>query len=245
MLFFISRLMLISAFFICATANAAYLELSSWSSNGDGVWDVSPDNFSVTQRINNGSPSVYFNNTSSQGQQFSGQMSVQARDDDDFIGFVLGYNAGDFTNDNADYLLIDWKQARQNNAVAGLSIWHVTGALTTTVAWEHVATPYFQELQRADTLGSVGWRDFQTYTFDILFTANAVQVFINDILQLSVSGSFSDGSFGLYSFSQQNVNFSNLEQEALPSAAVPEPSTLILFSLGLVMIAIRRKKWTF
>ncbi len=61
-----------------------------------------------------------YNEMDSQGQTLSGTIEVQATSDDDFIGFVPGYNSGDDTNASADYLLIDWKQTTQSTGgVAG------------------------------------------------------------------------------------------------------------------------------
>lgn len=98
---------------LASAAQAASINLSNWVAEGDGNWQIQDGNDSVLQTIN-GQPTVFFNNQNSQGQALSGNITVTSAADDDYIGFVLGYNAGDLNNTNADYLLIDWKQADQS-----------------------------------------------------------------------------------------------------------------------------------
>ncbi|MEC9102491.1 MAG: hypothetical protein VX878_01640, partial [Pseudomonadota bacterium] len=92
---------------------AAPVDRSTWTANGNGSWNLAGDNNSVKQTLNN-SPTVFINQKDSQGLALSGTIKVETTSDDDFIGFVLGYNNGDLTNGSADYLLIDWKQGNQS-----------------------------------------------------------------------------------------------------------------------------------
>jgi len=94
---------------------AAPVDLSSWSvEGGGGRWVVASDNNSVFQTRNTSSPTIFFDNSAaSQGNDLRGTIEVETTSDDDFIGFVLGYNAGDLDNASANYLLVDWKQADQ------------------------------------------------------------------------------------------------------------------------------------
>ena len=232
------------------SANAALVDLSTWTSEGKGTWDFSADNNSVVQTINS-YPTVFFNGEDSQNQQLSADITVNTSGDDDFIGFVLGYNTGDLNNDAADYLLIDWRQAEQNTAEAGLAISRVTGAFTAPSAsseivnsdfWTHVDGGIVEELARATNLGLTGWSDYTTYSFDLLFTSSLVEVYVNDILELSVSGSFSDGSFGFYNLSQDNTIYSSVTQQAVSTTEIPEPSSLAIFAVGLLGFAGYRKR---
>ncbi len=234
--------------FICSSAAiAAPVDLSPWIADGDPAitWTLQPGNTSVLETGNAGS-SVFHNGLNSQGFRLSGTVEVQTTGDDDFLGFVLGYNNGDITNSAADYLLIDWKQADQTHAPfgglasEGLAISQVNGALTNTDAWGHIGN--VTELQRATNLGSTGWADNTSYQFEIVFTPSLVEFFVDGVKELSISGVFSDGSFGFYTFSQPNTLFAAIEQNAiLPPTAVPVPTGILLFSAGLLLLLGMRK----
>ena len=178
--------------------------------------------------------------------------------DDDYIGFALGFNSGDTTNGAADYLLIDWKQGNQNFdfgapsttpgsiAYSGLAVSRVTGIPTADEFWGHTdfATHTgggVEELQRATNLGSTGWTAGTTYDFTFDFGPNDLEVFVNGVLELDITGSFNDGSFGFYNFSQAGVTYSGFEKEQ-GSFSVPEPSVLLLLTIGLAGITYTRRK---
>ena len=193
------------------------ISLTDWIANGDGTWVLQSDNKSVKQ-TRNGNPTIYHNNVNSQSDLFklSGQITVQTRTDDDFIGFVLGYHDGDVDKDNVDYLLIDWKQGNQPDAIGdatrGLAISRVTKRLRNSAgAWIHSSEDGVTELQRATHFGHARWADNTTYTFEITFTRTLVEVFIDGVKELSVSGTFNDGSYGFYNYSQANVLYSAIE----------------------------------
>jgi len=77
-----------------------------------GVWTVSGDGYSVLQSIN-GQPTLFYSDFPVFDTEVEGTIEVVTTVDDDFIGFALGFQPGDTTNSNADYLLVDWKQATQ------------------------------------------------------------------------------------------------------------------------------------
>ncbi|NQY17684.1 hypothetical protein [Alteromonas sp.] len=228
-------------------SQAALVDLSSWTAEGAGRWTLQSGNDTVYQSIN-GDPTVFFSGINSQGLSLSGEITVRTTSDDDYIGFVLGYNAGDFNNPNADYLLIDWKQNNQpyfgGTAAAGLAISRITDVMDLPTFWRHEATPGFEELQRGTTLGSTGWNDYTTYSFDLIFTSSLVQVFVDDELELNVSGNFANGSFGFYNYSQSDVLYAGITEDTVPTPTnVNEPTTfgiIALSSLGLLGFRRRR-----
>lgn len=159
-------------------------------------------------------------------------VAVETTGDDDFIGFALGFNPGDATNSSADYLLVDWKQGNQSFnfgspsctpgslAPRGLAVSRVTGIPTADEFWGHVdfnsptCSPLgagLSQLARATTLGRTGWGDNQENTFAFEFNATSLKVFVNDVLQIDISGSFSDGRLAFYNFSQGAVRYSGFE----------------------------------
>ncbi len=239
---------LVAGFMVATTqmAQAASVDLSDWLAEGttNFNWVLEADNNAVKQTLN-GQPTVFHNNQNSQGNALSGTIQVQTTSDDDFVGFVLGYRAGDLSNPAADYLLIDWKQATQSYAgtgLIGLAISRVTGALgDNSGAWAHNPANNVTELQRATNLGSVGWVDNREYTFDLTFTSSLVEVFVDGTKELSFAGSFADGAFGFYNYSQSNVRYAGIGETALPAVPLPASAALLLAALGGLGV-MRRKR---
>ena len=64
---------------------------------------------------------------------------------------------------------------------------------------------------------------------------------MNDVLEISVTGSFSDGAFGFYNFSQPNVLYAGITSDVVePPANVSAPATLGITLLGLFGLLARR-----
>lgn len=221
-----------------SAAHAAPVNLNTWDFTPGGTWNVAADQNSVLQGTN-GAPTIFYSGGQDQGKSLSGTITVETTGDDDFIGFVLGYNAGDNASDDANYILIDWKKADQGGffgcvAQAGLAISQVSGVLADdSGAWCHDPANNVTELARAATLGDTGWVSNQTYTFDLTFTENLIEVFVNGVLELSVAGVFGNGSFGFYNYSQATVRYAGIQEEILPPSEVPLPAALPLMLAGL------------
>lgn len=236
-------------------AAAAPVDLSGWiengfkGNNGAGTWTVQSGKDTVNQSIN-GDPTVFFQpGDNAQGTKLSGTITSHYAGDDDYIGFVLGYQADELNSTNADFWLIDWKRATQTfggvTADVGLSLSHVTGDIqngpnATNSFWGHDAT--VAEVQRATNLGSTGWATGTTYTFDLIFTSSLIEVYVDNQLEISYSGSFSDGAFGFYNYSQQNVTYAGITEDVAPGAVpLPAGAWLMLTALGGIA-AMRRRK---
>lgn len=224
------------------TAAAAPVDLSSWQQDGSGNWTLQTGNNAVFQSLNS-RPTMFHNGVNSQGKSLSGTIEVQTAGDDDFIGFVLGYQQGELFSSSADYLLIDWKQTDQSGQSAGLAISHVTGPIdasgtaTGSDAWQHSGP--VNELQRGATLGTTGWDDNTEYTFDLIFTPTLVQVFVDGGLELSVTGTFSDGAFGFYNYSQPSVLYAGIQEDVVVTNA---PAAAAIFALAALGLIARRRK---
>ena len=243
-------------------AHSAPVDLSTWQVDGSGNWSLYNSNNSVFQSLNS-RPTVFFNNMDSQGLALSGtirqgnQNGTAGGGDDDWFGFVLGYDDGDITGSNSttDYILVDWKQGTQGGWDAGMAISRVTGSIDASGtdmnsnAWDHVGNVSF--IERALTLGNVGWVDNQEYLFEIIFTATNIQVTVDGVKQFDLNGTFENGSFGFYNYSQPSVNYAGIEENVAPPMCgdpgqppcdVPEPGTIALFGLGLAGLGFARRK---
>nr|WP_309504050.1 VPLPA-CTERM sorting domain-containing protein [uncultured Roseovarius sp.] len=237
-----------------AAAMAAPVDLSGWGengfqgNNGAGTWNVQAGNDSVLQTIN-GRPTVFFESGSNaQGTSLSGSIEVKTTGDDDFVGFVLGYQDAELNSASADFWLIDWKQGNQDVADAGLSLSHVIGDVSAAPQndfWEH--TGVVDEVLRGSTLSSTGWADNQAYTFDLIFTPTLIQVKVDGVTELSYTSidhgsAFTDGAFGFYNYSQSTVEYAGITSAVVPPSPVPLPATLPLLMAGFGALGLMRRR---
>lgn len=248
------------------SVQAESIDLSAWTAEsypavpgfGAGTWNVSGDSSSVFQSVN-GQPTFFYSDFNSQGSEFIGSIQVSGGDDD-FIGFALGFNAGDSLNSAADYLLIDWKRGTQGHnfgapsstpgstAFSGLAVSRVTGTPTADEFWGHFddaphAGGGVEELQRGSTLGATGWTAGTNYDFTFDFGPNNLQVFVDGVMELDIAGLFNDGSFAFYNFSQAGVTYSGFEENVGSFPVVPVPAAIWLFGSAIIgLVGFSRKK---
>ena len=237
--------MLMASSLLSTPATAGLVDLSTWTAEGNGTWSLSAGNNTAFQSIN-GTPTTFYSDFNGQGIALSGNIIVETTADDDFVGFVLGFQPGDISNAATDYIVVDWKQATQPffgcSAQIGLAISRFTaGAADGADSWCHQGT--VTELARGTTLGATGWADNTSYAFDLIFTATNIQVFVDGNKELDVNGSFADGRFGFYNYSQSSVRYSAIEQA--PASAAPNPGVLLLMLAGMGGIGfIKRSQHT-
>ncbi|MCP3980237.1 MAG: hypothetical protein GY716_13105, partial [bacterium] len=171
-------------------------------------WVIEDDGKSAIQTVNAPS-SVLLSDFPAFDTRITGSIEVETATDDDFIGFVLGYNPGDMPttdggviNPDSDFLLLRWKQAEQDGTPPGMALYRVLAGSRTEIA-------------RAINLGDVGWQDFQEYHFAFELNAYRLRLFVDGVLEFDLAGEFDGGRLGFYNHSQERVRYRAFEIESL------------------------------
>ena len=206
------------------------LDLYNWAVEdlgpaGSSNWNIVNDT-RVDQTINNG-PTFFYSPFPAYGSRLQARIRGLSNGDNDFFGLVLGFQPGDTTNPNADYLIIDWKKSNQSYnfgtpcgsqyGAGGIGIIRVRGIPLGPELWAHqtlACNPDPQhsvtELARGLTRGSSGWAYGTYYDFTVDYSDTHLRVWVNDILEIDLHGSFPAGRIGFYNYSQANVQYTNL-----------------------------------
>jgi hypothetical protein len=178
-------------------------------------------------------------------QQIEGSWRVDTASDDDFMGFVFGYQG------RGEYYLFDWKQSDQSDPLGfaergmsvkvvsvpggadptGADLWPTSGSVDVTLLMHN----------------TIQWQDLTDYNFRLNFSPGLFEIEVMEgmttLEEWVISDStFMSGLFGFYNYSQGNVVYSGFTQEDDPPPIVPEPATLLLLGSGLLGLGAFRKK---
>lgn len=209
---------------ISSTVSASPIDFTGWTPIG-GNWSVAPDGQTVEQ-LSNGSATFFLSTDDYINTRFEGSLGVNTTSDDDFIGFVFGYNS------STDFLLFDWKQYTQASAEDGFRLAQINGDVSTFwglsgTGVNILATDY------GSTGNDRGWQDNVTYDFTLDFTESRIVIGIEGETIFDVAGNFDSGKFGFYNFSQAGTGYGNLTATDI-GGNVPTPAPLTLLGLGLL-----------
>jgi hypothetical protein len=253
----------------CAIASTAMsaladpINLSTWTpitldfpaNQFAGNWVLEPGNTAVKQIIN-ADPSFFLNNVNQTQYSIDGRWQVQgAAGDNDFIGFVFGYQ------NSSNFYLFDWKAGAQSNAgrtaAEGMTLKRYTGAtgnglvdLSVAEFWENQVSFGDMVVLASNHSGTAGWVDNKLYDFHLDFNLNPgeIHVVVKDgattLWDVSVNDpTFGGGQFGFYNNSQQNVRYAGFEQTGgVPVVPEPETYALMVAGLGLMGWVARRRR---
>ncbi len=232
------------------------IDLSDWTAEdyetntqycASGTWTV--DSNGRAKETRGQAPSILHGDFDAYGKRLTA--TVRPGNDDDFFGFVVGFNSGDSTNADANYLLIDWKQKPQSfdfggdstssggSAEVGLRLSRVTGIPDCDEFWQHAnldgtgESSGLGELQEADSKGSTRYSS-QDYEFVIDFGSESIEVYLDGRLELDLDGEFSNGRFGAYAMLHNSAIFWDFSYTdgSFPSITVPadQPGSVTLSS---------------
>ena len=238
--------------------HAAPVDLSGWTAltlsypggQGPGSWVLEPGNTAVEQVIN-ADPSFFLNNQNLSSYTVDGNWKVKTTSDDDYMGFVFGYQ------NSSNFYLFDWKQASQSyvgrTATEGMTIKKFEGAtgdglvdLSLEEFWENVSDFGDMSVLATNHSSTKGWADNIEYTFHLEYnlTPGDIHIVISqgatELWNVTVNDTtFASGQFGFYNNSQSNVRYAGFEVTPIPE---PETYAMLLAGLGLVGFVSRRRK---
>lgn len=222
-------------------SQAAVVDFNDWNkvdlaNNANSVWEVSNGGATAMQ-MENAYPSTLLSSEAYLNSRMTGTFSVDTSSDDDFIGFIIGWQS------ETDYYLLDWKQREQNGSLGlaeqAITLSHITGETSAADLWSHSG-------DNVTVLMSAysAWEDYRKYDVTIEYTDTFFSIALDGFPPLfQKTWAFSAGRFGLYSMSQPRALFENFDIS--PTAPVPEPATMLLFGAGLtglVSMQYRRRK---
>jgi subtilisin-like proprotein convertase family protein len=210
----------------CATNETALIDLSSWTvvqygpfGQGPAMWGLSDSN-TVAIQTNNADSSILLSSFDLQSDKIQGSWRVETDFDDDFMGFVFGFQ------DERHFYLFDWKQAEQtvpNGSVLakrGMTVkaFAADSTLTTSdfYATDSVNTNRVRTLYHNGT----PWDDFADYQFELEFVPGHFTITIregtNVLDTISIDDStYFTGKFGFYNYSQDHVRYEGFTRRKL------------------------------
>ena len=216
--------------------------MDEWTQEGDpsnGDWSVSDNGRAVVQSIN-GDPTFYVSPGEHHDVTIRGTFRVEHDWDDDFIGFVFGYQAplseeGDVESEFKTFIF-SWKAFDQedsggNMGYEGFALSHLEGEMTPSdygpYLWGHDETVDHQVLDTLFEQGR-GWRADTDYPFELTYTSERIVIVVGgeEIFNIDAADSpvpFEPGRFGFYNYSQAGVIYSDFNSrpaEANPTASL-------------------------
>ncbi|MEO1088663.1 MAG: hypothetical protein AAFY88_30900 [Acidobacteriota bacterium] len=202
------------------------------------IWDVFNDgNTTSVLQLTNANPTVFYSPDEVANARISFEVLAQASTDTDSFGFAIGFEPGDSGNGQAEYVIVDWRQARDPAQVValfdpeirftggdpGLRASRVFGVPTNFEFIEQDSfdgAPYtpgngLEVLASAVTLGTAGWENERAYAFTVELGTDRLAVYVDGVLEIEIFGSFDPAPFAFYNSSQAGVLFRNLVIESL------------------------------
>ncbi len=206
--------------------NGDLVNLGPWTtkqyelnSQPDAVWQKDLPNNTVTQIVN-ADAAILLSDFNLTTGQMDGSWRVNTTSDDDFIGFVFGYQ------NSEHFYLFDWKKADQNDplgfAERGMSV-KVVNAPTTLTGTDFWPTNGNGTRVRTLFHNTVPWVSFTDYQFTLRFQPGEIKITVKQgatvLADITVNDStYTNGLFGFYNYSQEQVRYSGFRRLSLAQA---------------------------
>lgn len=205
------------------TGSGDLVNLGPWTtkqyelnSQPDASWQKDLPNNAVTQIVN-ADAAILLSDFNFSNGQMDGTWRVNTTVDDDFIGFVFGYQ------NSEHFYLFDWKKADQNDplgfAERGMSVKVVNAGSTLT---GNDFWPTNGNGTRVRTLfhNTVPWVSFTDYQFTLQFRNGEIKIVVKQgatvLADITVNDStYTNGLFGFYNYSQEQVRYSGFRRLSL------------------------------
>ncbi len=213
----------------CPT-NDTVIDLSNWTvvqygnfGQGNANWVRSQTN-TVALQTQNADASVFLSPSPLGSDLIEGSWRVETSNDDDFIGFVFGFQ------DDQHFYLFDWKQTDQvqnewGDSKRGMSVKAISANSPLTAA--DFGTTFHPDPSRVRLLfhNDVVWRDNVDYDFSLNFVPGHFEIRISQgsttLATISIDDStYASGRFGFYNFSQSSVRYSGFTRRVVATTPV-------------------------
>ncbi|MFT5049755.1 MAG: hypothetical protein ACI8QZ_001148 [Chlamydiales bacterium] len=191
------------------------IDLGDWQQGGrarSGNWSIDPGGQSVLQALN-GAPTSFHSARKFIDVTIAGTFEVFDASDDDFIGFVFGYEAHGGDESRADFLLFDWRGGEQSSAAEGFTLSRVAGPMSNSAG---IGTPWWGhthpsiDVLATDLGAGKGWRHGRKHEFELSYLKDRIRIVIDGLQVFDLPGEFESGQFGFYNFSQARTRYSLL-----------------------------------
>lgn len=181
-------------------------------SHAQAEWVVSADGSEVIQRKNTDA-TFFLAPQEFKPNEISGSWLVNTRNDDDLMGFVLGYKS------RTNFYLFGWSEGDENST-PGMTVRRVK---TDGVDPEFNDFFSYVSTEKAEVLYSnnIPWQDFVQYEFELLQSDSEfrIRVYQGDTLLDEIvikDARFEVGRFGFYNFSQGGVEYKGFTESDGP-----------------------------
>jgi len=205
-----------------ASGDSTLVDLSLWTAldfgygtnQGGPNWGIDSTNTVATQ-YNNSRGSALLSDFILEDDQIQGSWRVNTSSDDDYMGFVFGWQ------NKYQYYLFDWKQGSQGAAYRGMTVKKINLAADGSEGTPDLWSTYSAT---TETLyhNSIGWGDYTDYEFSLTFHPGEFTITVRRGTTVLDSftifdDTFGSGQFGFYNLSQARVRYTGFTRETLAS----------------------------